>query len=102
MFSSAGTQMCRESRGGLASVGAIDTRLIAAVQCRAGAQVHEAANLVQTYFYLAEAHKRAARRNDPDAIEAAGRKVRAAVVNLRRFLTSSIADFHASLGGPLD
>ena len=110
MFRAAGTCPCGNggvqlASAGVAAVGAvgpIDTRLVAAVQCRAGARVHEAANLVQAYFNLAEAHKRAARRNDPAAAEAAGRQVRAAVVNLRRFLARSVSGIQASLGAHVD
>ena len=68
------------------SVAGIDTRLISAVQTRAGARVHEAAGLLNGYFLWARLLARAERLHDQRMIETALPQVRKAKVRLRRFL----------------
>lgn len=79
------------AQGTCGSVGGIDTRLVAAVQTRAGARVHEAAGLLNGYYLWAGLLDRAERLHDQRMIETAVPQVRRAKVRLRRFLTCASA-----------
>jgi hypothetical protein len=65
----------------------MNTRLVAAVQSRAGARCHTSANLLQCYYFCAEVYRVQLRNNDPVATEAARRGMQQAEVRLREFLT---------------
>jgi hypothetical protein len=64
-----------------------NTRLVAAVQTKAGAHCHESANLLQTYYFCAEVYRVQLRSNDAVPTDAARRSVQQAEVRLRKFLT---------------
>ena len=64
-----------------------NTRLIAAVQTKAGARCHESANLVQAYYFRADVYRMQLRNKDAAAAEAARRSVQEVEVRLRKFLT---------------
>jgi hypothetical protein len=64
-----------------------NTRLIAAVQTKAGARCHESANLVQAYYFRADVYRMQLRNNNVVAAETARRNVQQAEVRLREFLT---------------
>lgn len=64
----------------------IDTRLVAAVQRRAGARVHEAAGLLNEYYLWAKLLARAEQRSDQSLAEQACPQVSASRARLRRFL----------------
>lgn len=65
----------------------LNSRLIATVQERAGAAVHEAAGLVHGYCLWVKALDQAKQNGDLVAAEGATREIQACVVELRRFLT---------------
>ncbi len=69
--------------------GEIDTRLVAAVQARAGSRVHEAAGLLNAYYLwsgvLAQAEKPLGNPTLPVALD----QVREAKRRLKEFLTKS-------------
>lgn len=65
----------------------MNTRLIAAVQSRAGSHCHESANLLQSYYFLADVYKIQLRNGNATTTEAARRGVVRAEVRLREFLT---------------
>ncbi len=78
---------------GAVHVATIDTRLVAAVQARAGARIHEAAALLNGYYIWSELLKRALNRNDkPKAAQALG-QVCSAKRQLRQFLIPVIANY---------
>jgi hypothetical protein len=83
-------------RGG-GSVVTVDTRLVAAVQAAAGARCHEAAGLVQAYYFSAEACRRLASggRRGGDAAHAQ-RLFQAAKVRLRDFLAQRLLGWIAT------
>lgn len=64
----------------------IDTRLVAAVQMRAGARVHEAAGLLQQYYLWANLLAKAERIHDESKLKRASLQVSAAKSRLRKFL----------------
>ena len=65
----------------------MDTRLIAAVQSRAGgAHVHEAANLLQAYYGWADELAESRAAGDDAGAADADRALRAAAARLHRFL----------------
>ena len=64
----------------------IDTRLVAAVQARAGARVHEAAGMLNEYRLLWELLRRARDQGDGDSLNQYRGQFRDAEVSLRRFL----------------
>ena len=66
----------------------LNTRLVAAVQSRAGARCHESANLLQAYYFRAEVYRMQLRNKNSVAAEAARRSVHQAEVRLRQFLTN--------------
>lgn len=68
----------------------LDTRLIAAVQRRAGASAHLAAGLLQSYYYIVTLYRRLRAGPDPAAAAEAGRQVLAAKVRLRQFLLPAV------------
>lgn len=73
------------------SVEYVDTRLIAAVQEAAGARCHEAASLVQAYYFSAEACRRSvAGRRSEAAVIAARLRLMQAKVRLRTFLAERV------------
>jgi hypothetical protein len=72
----------------------LDTRLIAAVQSRAGGRVHEAANLLQAYYGWNDELAAACATGDADAVAEAERAFRSAAVRLRQFLYSLSAAAH--------
>ena len=71
---------------GAARVAVIDTRLVSAVQARAGARIHEAAGLLSGYYLWCEVLKRAIGRNDPSKAARALGQVCSAKRKLRQFL----------------
>jgi hypothetical protein len=83
-----------------------NTRLVAAVQTKAGAHCHESANLLQAYYFCADVYRVQLRNNDAVAAEAARRSVQQAEVRLRRFLTNlswpCSCDCHAVTFGGTD
>ena len=64
----------------------LDTRLIAAVQSRAGAQCHRSANLLYSYYLCADVYRSKLRRGDPDATRAARQRFQDSENRLREFL----------------
>jgi hypothetical protein len=74
-----------------------NTRLVAAVQTKAGAHCHESANLLQAYYFRADVYRMQLRNKDAVAAEAARRSVQQAEVLLRKFLTE--LSWPCSLGG---
>ena len=72
--------------GGNVWIPPLDTRLIATVQRRAGARVHEAAGLLQVYVNWADLLRRALAGGDAAAAREADAEVRSATAGLRRFL----------------
>lgn len=64
----------------------IDTRLVAAVQSRAGARVHEAAGLLQEYYLWVNLLARAERLSDQSLNELAFPQMNASRARLRKFL----------------
>ena len=71
----------------------LDTRLIAAVQAAAGAQCHEAANLLQAYYYSAEAYRCVGAAGNRGSADEALRLLLAAKVRLRDFLARRVFDW---------
>ena len=67
-------------------VEAIDTRLVATVQARAGSRVHEAAGLLQSYFLWSHLMGHATERSSP-SVSVATREVCNARRRLREFLS---------------
>jgi hypothetical protein len=74
----------------MAKVGVIDTRLVAAVQTRAGAKVHEAAGLLNGYYLWSDVLAQAARSHDESTLDLALPQVCAARRRLRQFLSSAV------------
>jgi hypothetical protein len=68
----------------------IDTRLVAAVQARAGARVHEAAGLLNEYRLTRELLRRANDRGDENARAEHRRQLRQTEYRLRQFLSSDL------------
>ena len=68
-----------------AGVEAIDTRLVATVQARAGRRVHEAAGLLQSYYLWAHVMGHATQNSSP-SLPLAIREVSNAKRRLREFL----------------
>lgn len=66
--------------------GAVDTRLIAAVQGGAGARCHEAANLLQAYYNCAQVYRLRLQRRKEQAQEAWS-TLQQARTRLRKFLS---------------
>ena len=76
----------------------LDTRLIAAVQTRAGARCHRSANLLQSYYLCADAYKAKMRKGDQNASWAARQRFQESENRLREFLCSCfgrVASAHA-------
>jgi hypothetical protein len=78
---------------GAVHVATIDTRLVSAVQARAGARVHEAAGLLSGYYVWCEVLKRAIRRDDQSKVAQALGQVCAAKRKLRQFLVPAVATY---------
>jgi hypothetical protein len=77
--------------GGDGWVDCLDTRLVAAVQAAAGARCHEAASLVQAYYFSSEACRRLASGHRGGATAAeARRRMTEAKVRLRDFLAERV------------
>jgi hypothetical protein len=72
---------------GSGRAGAIDTRLVAAVQQNAGAKVHEAAGLLNAYYLWASVHARACLQRDAKLANEASDQLAGARARLRRFLS---------------
>jgi len=70
----------------------MNTRLVAAVQSRAGARCHTSANLLQCYYFCAEVYRVQLRNNGPVAAEPARRGMQRAEARLREFLTDLMWD----------
>jgi hypothetical protein len=68
----------------------LNTRLVAAVQTRAGAHCHESANLLQAYYFRADVYRAKLRNKGAVAAEAARRNVQQAEARLRQFLTNQL------------
>jgi hypothetical protein len=64
----------------------LDTRLIAAVQNRAGARCHESANLLHSYYMCADVYKSKLRQGNADASRAARLRFQESENRLREFL----------------
>ena len=78
---------------GAVHVATIDTRLVSAVQARAGARIHEAAGLLSGYYVWCEVLKRAIRRDDQSKVAMALAQVCAAKRKLRQFLVPPVANY---------
>ena len=78
---------------GAVHVATIDTRLVAAVQARAGARIHEAAGILNGYYIWAEVLKRALSRHDNSKAAIALGNVCAAKRKLRQFLVPAVATY---------
>lgn len=78
----------------------VNTRLVAAVQSRAGgARCHESANLLHTYYLCADVYRKRASRGGAVAdVDAAWRMVKQAEARLRAFLCPAAA-VEATAGG---
>ena len=74
-------------------VAKIDTRLVAAVQARAGARIHEAAGLLNGYYIWSELLKRALTRKNESKASLAFGQVCAAKLKLRQFLVPAVANY---------
>jgi len=78
--------------------GEIDTRLVAAVQARAGSRVHEAAGLLNSYYLwsgiLARADRMAGDSNWAMAVEQVGEAKR----RLKEFLTKGVWGWGEGMG----
>ena len=72
-----------------ARVEAIDTRLVATVQARAGRRIHEAAGLLQAYYLWAHVTGHATQNSSP-SLAVAIREVSNAKRCLREFLSPAI------------
>jgi len=66
----------------------LDTRLIAAVQTRAGSRCHRSANLLHGYYMSADAYRLKFRNGDAVAADYAGRRMQQSEDRLREFLGS--------------
>ena len=66
----------------------LDTRLIAAVQTRAGARCHQAASLLHGYYMCAEVYRAKQRRGDRELVQAALGRLQECERRLRDFLTA--------------
>src|SRR5690349_6043208 len=75
---------------GAVQVAVIDTRLVSAVQARAGARIHEVAGLLSGYYVWCEVLKRAIGRNDPSKAALALGQVCTAKKKLRQFLVPAV------------
>jgi hypothetical protein len=73
--------------GGHLPAGAIDSRLVSAVQRSAGARAHEAAGLLHGYHLWVSVWVQAGGQQDADLAKEAGRQVAAARTRLRQFLS---------------
>ena len=78
---------------GTVHVATIDTRLVAAVQARAGARIHEAAGLLSGYYIWVEVLKRALSRKDDSKAAIALGNVCAVKRKLRQFLVPAVATY---------
>jgi len=78
---------------GAVHVATIDTRLVAAVQARAGARIHEAAGLLSGYYIWVEVLKRALSRKDDSKAAIALGNVCAVKRKLRQFLVPAVATY---------
>ena len=66
----------------------LDTRLIAAVQNRAGARCHRSANLIHSYYLCADVYRSKLRQGNADASKAARQRFQESEVRLREFLST--------------
>jgi len=64
----------------------LDTRLIAAVQSRAGARCHRSANLIHSYYLCADVYRSRLRQGNADASMAARQRFQDIENRLREFL----------------
>jgi hypothetical protein len=64
----------------------LDTRLIAAVQSRAGARCHLSANLIHSYYLCADVYRSKLRQGNVDASKAARQRFQDSENRLREFL----------------
>jgi hypothetical protein len=76
----------------------VNTRLVAAVQTRAGARCHQSANLLSAYYLSADVYRKRCGRGDDAAASAAWRTFKQAEIQLRHFLT----DLFDPCGGAAD
>lgn len=67
----------------------VNTRLVAAVQTRAGARCHQSASLLSAYYMTADVYRKRLNRGDGDAAYAARQTLRQVEQRLREFLTST-------------
>jgi hypothetical protein len=86
----AGGGLVRGQRVNRVNMQGLDTRLIAAVQRRAGASSHQAAGLLQAYYYGVTLYRRLSAGPDAAAADEARRQVLAAKVRLRQFLVPGV------------
>lgn len=77
----------------MADAARVDTRLVAAVQKRAGARVHEAAGLLHAYYLWVNLLSQAERVRDESMIQTASPAVSASRARLRRFLAEPCLAF---------
>jgi hypothetical protein len=69
----------------------LDTRLIAAIQNRAGARCHRSANLLHTYYMCADVYRSRLRQGNADASRAARLRFQESENRLREFLYAPCA-----------
>lgn len=76
--------------GAAAAAPVVNTRLVAAVQARAGARCHQSANLLSTYYLCADVYRMRMGRGDASSSAEAWRTLKQAEQRLREFLTGSV------------
>jgi hypothetical protein len=74
----------------------LNTRLVAAVQARAGMRCHVSANLLSTYYLCADVYRSRTRNGDASAATDAWRTLKHAEQRLRAFLTAPFEEPGAS------
>src|SRR3712207_2218326 len=74
----------------------LDTRLIAAVQTRAGARCHRSANLISAYYVSADAYRAKLRNGDATGADNARRRLQLSEDRLREFLSSCTPTYRPS------
>jgi hypothetical protein len=70
----------------------LDTRLIAAVQSRAGARCHQSGNLLYSYYLCADVYRCRMKRGDAEASKAAWKRFLEIENRLREFLFNPYSD----------
>ena len=90
LFATTASSPCTAERCGDLPV-TLDTRLIAAVQSRAGARCHQAASLLHVYYMCADVYRAKLHRGDHELARAALGRLHECERRLRDFLSTSPA-----------